>query len=262
METTQRKKGVSGSTLKIIAITAMLIDHIGAGLLGRLLWANGYGVLMTTTDIQAIMSWLQENAALYYGYSAMRMIGRVAFPIFCFQLVEGFQKTRDVKKYALRLGAFALISEVPFDLTFKAQLFDLSYQNVFFTLFFGLLTMIVVDKLTKTQLPKAGKIVLSGVAIVAGAVIAELLNTDYGAIGVVCIMALFVFKYSKVAQIVAGCIAFCWEITAPLAFIPIGFYNGERGLKLKYFFYAFYPLHLLAIYAVCWFMGIAGYTAL
>lgn len=108
----EKKKGISGSTLKMIAIVTMLIDHIGAAVLARLLMVNGLGELdQTNTD--AIMQWLSANGALYWMYTVMRMIGRVAFPIFCFLLVEGFLHTHDVKKYAMRLGLFALLSEIP-----------------------------------------------------------------------------------------------------------------------------------------------------
>ena len=95
----ENKKGISGSTLKMIAIVTMVIDHIGAAVLARLLMVNGLGEL-DQTNADAIMQWLSANGALYWTYTIMRMIGRVAFPIFCFLLVEGFLHTHDVKKYA------------------------------------------------------------------------------------------------------------------------------------------------------------------
>lgn len=262
----KKKKGISGSTIKIIAIVSMLIDHIGAGILGRLLMTSGFMKAAASSDLNVMMRWIMENGALYYTYYAMRMIGRLGFPIFCFLLVEGFQRTHDVKKYAMRLGLFALISEIPFDLCFNGKVLEFGYQNVFFTLFLGLLTMIAFDWIAKKEwaaqaaLNRVVKVVFSAAALAVGAGVAHFLKTDYAAKGVLCIMALYLFRRKKPLQIAAGCVAFLWEVTAPLAFIPIGFYNGERGLKMKYFFYAFYPVHLLLIWLVSMLMGM-GWVA-
>lgn len=267
METTMtsvipKKKGLPGSTLKMIAIITMLIDHVGATLVGRLLIVNGYTEAVNTGNMQTVIQWMQDNALLYYGYSAMRMIGRIAFPIFIFLMIEGFEKTSNRWKYAIRLGAFALISEIPFDLAFNAKILEFTYQNVFFTLLIGFLLMILVDAVSSSKMHIALRVILDGLAIVAGAALAQLLQTDYGATGIICIMVMFLFRKHKVGQIVAGCVTFLWELTAPLAFVPIAFYNGERGWKLKYVFYAFYPLHLLIIYLICVAMGIHGYSVM
>ena len=96
---TTQKRGISGSTLKIIAIITMLIDHIGA-------------VVIAPVMIQRSGNLYMEDD-LYGIYSLLRTIGRIAFPIFCFLLVEGFVHTRNVKRYAIRLGLFAIISEIP-----------------------------------------------------------------------------------------------------------------------------------------------------
>lgn len=253
-----KQKGISGSTLKLIAVFTMLIDHIGAAILGRYVMLSGYMDLTMATDAEVINQWFQENGTLYWVYYGTRMIGRVAFPIFCFLLVEGFLKTGDVKKYALRLGAFALISEIPFDLAMSAKVLEFQYQNVYFTLFLGLLTMCAFDAIDKKTLNMPLRAIGYIGTLALGAAAAELLHTDYGANGVICIMVLYIFHNKKVWQIVMGCVAFLWEITAPLAFIPIGFYNGKRGLKLKYVFYVFYPLHLAIIYILCVILGIAA----
>ncbi|MBR5943619.1 MAG: conjugal transfer protein TraX, partial [Lachnospiraceae bacterium] len=121
------KKGVTGTTLKIIAIVAMFIDHFAA------IFVQGYYYSVSATaeppqNVEIIMT-------------VMRAIGRFGFPIFAFLLVEGFTHTRSVKKYALNLGIFALISELPFNLGFMGVLFYPYYQNVFFTLLLGLLCL-------------------------------------------------------------------------------------------------------------------------
>lgn len=133
------KKGLSGSTIKLIAIIAMLIDHTAATILERMMMRAGYGLVIS--DNSLMPAWIAKHPLLYFSYIAMRLIGRFGFPIFCFLLVEGFLHTRSRVKYALRLFLFALISEIPFDLAFRGEWFYTKYQNVFFTLFIGLITM-------------------------------------------------------------------------------------------------------------------------
>lgn len=238
-------RGLSGSTLKLIAIITMLIDHIGAAVIVRVLLSG---------------NWSPE---MYEVYSSMRVIGRVAFPIFCFLLIEGFEHTRDRKKYALRLLAFAVISEIPFNLAFKSEVLEFGYQNVFFTLFIGLVTIMAIHVVEeKQEWHPCLRIAVAIVIGFAGMMVAYLLRTDYDAKGVMCILALYLFRKMRGLQILAGCIAFgSFELPALVAFIPIAFYNGKRGWNIKYFFYLFYPLHLVLLYLICWGMGIAGTPA-
>ena len=111
-----KKKGISGSTLKIIAILAMVIDHVAAVVLSRQMIASGYLVAYQSRVYEEYMGWIYDHRLLFYGYDLMRMVGRLGFPIFCFLLVEGFRRTKNVKSYLLRMGIFALVSEIPFDL--------------------------------------------------------------------------------------------------------------------------------------------------
>lgn len=256
---TTEKRGISGSTIKIIAIVAMLIDHIGATILERILVNRGLTNL-NFTDMDNYMKFLAANGVLLFIYFIMRMlIGRIGFPIFCFLLVEGFLHTSNVKKYAARLLVFAIISEIPFDLAICGEPFYWGYQNVFFTLFIGLMVMIAYRAIEGSKINKFIKVILYILSLAAGIALGMLLKTDYGTsygIGVICIMALYIFRKNKVHQIIAGCVTFIWEITAPLAFIPIAFYNGKRGLKMKYFFYAFYPVHLFILYLIARLMGL------
>lgn len=226
----QSIRGISGSTLKIIAVVSMLIDHIAASLL-----------------VQELRYHYTEE--LYQIFYFMRhFIGRLAFPIYCFLLVEGFGRTKSKMHYAKRLFLFALISEIPFDLAFSGSMVDAAHQNVFFTLLIGLLMMWVMAEIEKKNIPLGFKLAGYLVAIVLSASVAEIFSVDYRAKGIAAIALLYFFRKNKVEQMIAGCIAFLWEVTAPLAFLFTIFYNGKRGLKMKYAFYAFYPLHLLILY--------------
>ena len=254
-------RGFSGSTLKLIAVITMIIDHTAAGVLGRYLFMSGIGSL-DINNMAVSDQWMDQNAALYGAYNIMRMIGRIAFPIYCFLLVQGFEYTHNRLKYAARLLLFAAISELPFDLLFKGQILEFSYQNVFFTLFFGLAVMMGLRWIEENLGGRMFTPLLYLIVIAAGMAAAQLAKTDYAAIGVLCIVVTYLFRKKKIWQIVSGCIVFSWELTAPLAYIPIAFYNGKRGWKLKYFFYLVYPVHLLLLYLLCMGLGVASYPAM
>ena len=86
------------------------------------------------------------GAVLFPGELMFRYIGRISFPIFCFLLTEGFFHTKDVRKYMLRLGIFAVVSEIPYDLAFRGTVLEFEHQNVFFTLFMGVVMMYALEK--------------------------------------------------------------------------------------------------------------------
>ncbi|MBS6195986.1 MAG: conjugal transfer protein TraX [Clostridiales bacterium] len=232
--TSNRFRCLSGSTLKILAIIAMAVDHFAASIIY-------YGILLPAAPISP-----QTPVWIWYQvYQIMRFIGRIAFPIFCFLLVEGFLHTSDRKRYGLRLFLFALISELPFDLAvFNSPLYP-DGQNVFFTLLIGLLVIWGMEKadFSKYSFP------LHMICIAAGSLAAWLLKTDYDYKGIILIAILYFFRSHPVLRTVAGCLSLYWEAPACLAFIPLNLYNGKRGISLKYFFYLFYPVHLL-LYAL------------
>ena len=263
----EKKFGISGSTLKWIAIITMLIDHVGATILTKqLLHMNMNPVVYggVTQDF------IEHFNGLLYIMKIARKIGRVAFPIFCFLLVEGFLRTKNLKKYILRMALFALLTEVPFDLAFAGTPVYWDYQNVMFTLLIGLLTMwgckmvvgYVLGILQKSQKGKTWMlpiiILIYGAYTVGGAFVADLVQCDYGGKGIVPIMVIYFLRFYKPAQMVGGAVSFYWELPAPIAFLPIWLYNGERGMKMKYFFYAFYPLHLLILYVISLMMGLGA----
>lgn len=286
-------KNVTGSTLKIIAIVTMLIDHTAAVLL--------------------------------HNNMIMRAIGRIAFPIFIFLLIEGAIHTKSKLKYALRLSLFALLSEIPFDLAFNGGAFYFGYQNVFFTLAIGMFMIIGFDLVEQNKIPALIKKILFALGLFApaatilflygnvflnmkknfdltrnlslnfiyismfviiflltilylfltksklgkealfsssidllflslGVVVAMLLKTDYSAMGILAIATMYLLRNRKTESFLFGCLILIlfqpFELPALIGLIPVSKYNGERGLKLKYIFYIFYPAHLLLIYGI------------
>ncbi|MCM1183657.1 MAG: conjugal transfer protein TraX [Roseburia sp.] len=215
-----REKGISASALKWIAVITMLVDHF------------------------AIAVYWQLDARVYEVYFLQRCIGRIAFPIYCFLLVEGFFHTRNVGRYIGRCLLFALLSEIPFNMAIYGAVWYPRGQNVYFTLTLGLCALAVLQKLR-------GRDILHIIAQLACvgvfACLAQLLEVDYHWKGVLFIV---MFYYCRSlphwVRNVVGVAAFAYEVTAPLAFIPIQLYNGKRGRQIKYLFYAIYPAHLLA----------------
>lgn len=257
------KKGLSGCWLKVIAVITMLIDHTAATILEEM--------LMQLPEWGPIdnANWDQW----YTLYLVLRGIGRMAFPIYCFLLVEGFTHTRSRARYALRLLVFALISEVPFDLALNGEFFTLNYNNVFFTLLIGLLTITAVDFIREKLAAEAEigrnttwkdvlRLVLTVAVLLLGGAMAEIvLRCDYGACGVLAIFALYVFRQRRMAGFalavaILGVLSSTLEFAALLMLIPIYFYDGTRGRQMKYFFYAFYPVHLLILALICCAVGL------
>ena len=225
-ETRKDSKGISGSTLKLIALITMLLDHIGAIL------------VVSPTP-----------------YYILRLIGRIAFPIFCFLLVEGFLHTKNLKKYAFRLFLFALVSEIPFDLAFYHTAFYPDSQNVFFTLFIGLLVISCNHSFDDILKDKPGiRLICRAAVIVAGMGIAWYLKTDYSYIGVAAIALLYHFRNNPIIAAADACLLLMFsssmEISSFVCLPLIRAYNGKRGLSLKYIFYLFYPVHLLILHLI------------
>lgn len=256
-------EGLGAGTIKIIAVISMLIDHTAAGILGRYLDQADAVHNLLSGDQVLREAWMARYGTLYYAYRIMRGIGRLAFPIYCYFLVEGLKYTRNVWKYVLRLLLFAILSEIPFDLLFNGSVFELGYQNVYFTLMIGLMTIVGMREVRR-RISKRWLYALLGYGILAaGCLLAAFLRTDYSYKGVLCIVVIYLFSYSRISQLIAGAAVFCWELPmAPLAFPLLALYKKKRGFGLKYFFYAVYPVHLLLLYSVTEYLGIWEFSAL
>ena len=222
---------MSGSTLKILACLAMLLDHTAACCPGEFLW---------TDDV--LFSIGSKGITLQY---LKRAIGRTAFPIFAFLISEGFVHTRNREKYALNLLAFALLSEIPFNLAFGGTLLH-PKQNVFFTLLLGYAGIYSYEKYREA---KRTKYLLALSALLA---VSIFLRADYGCFGYGFILLLYILRTNKVLMSIIGICVLPSRWIGGAAFLPICLYNGKRGFATgkvaKYAFYLFYPLHLFIIY--------------
>lgn len=252
-------KCLTGFHLKVIAIVSMLIDHVSYITLMSIVGhstAVGEGSVVYSGFKQNLLLWAAAHeAALWNLAEVMRWIGRLAFPLFCFLLVEGFLHTRNRGKYALRLGLFALISEIPFDLAFSGCVLSLKNNNVFFTLLAGFLMMWGMEEFKK-RTPEGRKWLFAVAVVVCAAVacvLAEMVfDSSYGAAGVLTILALYLLRRNPAFAMCVGTLLLAvlnfsyTQLFALPAAALVALYNGRRGPGLKYFFYGFYPVHLLA----------------
>lgn len=209
------KIGLNSFQLKIIAVITMIIDHVGL--------------------------------FFFPQYIIFRIIGRLSFPIFAFLIVEGFYHTNNILKYMIRLGVFAIFSEIPFDLLTTGKFFDLRHQNVFFTLLIGVILLYFYEK-QYSRFSKASTVFL---IMLAG----DIFRTDYGAWGVLMIFCFFIFRERLLEKTISIAVINVLvfgniQMFGALALLPICLYNGEKGKSYKYFFYFVYPVHLWIIWAI------------
>jgi len=235
------KKGLNSYQLKILPILIMVIDHAGV--------------------------------IFFPDKLIFRIIGRIAFPIFAFFISEGFFHTRSVPNYLRRLGICAIVFQVPdwfsriYSIAANQPGFGVRYKfNIFATLFFGLLAVAFFDRLKNENI----RLAWSAAAVVA--VLAEIVGADYGAYGVLYIVVFYLSR-GNIGKMLIGItglhgayvlydiavslirtgnifIANYLQLYSILAIPLLIMYNNERGKNAKYFFYVFYPLHLIVLYMI------------
>lgn len=204
--------------LKVIAIISMLIDHIGL--------------------------------LFFPQYEILRILGRIAFPIFAYQLAVGYRHTSSKRKYMSRLWVFALVSQIPYTLVFDTYDF-----NIIFTL---LLAILAIDQSTKGR----WWWVLLGLIIVTTSEYIDIVPAfEYGWYGVLTPLLFHWFYHSKKNTLVAQTIALLvfstmenWWVqnfallgTLICLYLPKSIFNVQLN---KLFFYLFYPAHLLVLFII------------
>lgn len=238
----KRHFDISAAALHILAMALMFCDH---------LWAT-----------------------VIPGNQWLTCLGRMAYPIFAFMLVEGYFHTGNLRRYALRLFFFALLAEIPFNLMYSASLFYPYHQNVIWTLLMGL-GLIHLNELAKGKGKMALRILTAVATIVVGFIGGFLCMVDYYGVGIVtilvfyflrgrkwwCRLGQFALLYYLNVEVLKG---LYFEVTvfgqsfaivqqglALLALLPIWLYRGRQGHHSKgfqYFCYFFYPVHMLLLF--------------
>ena len=227
--------GLSALGLKLLAMALMLCDH---------LWA----ALPAAPDL-------------------LTHIGRIAFPIFAFQIAEGFARTHDRKRYLLRMLAFAAVSEIPFNLFYAGTAVYPFHQNVMFTFVLAILLLLGVEKFRAKG--RIAYLLAAATAVFLGYILGTVTMVDYYGCGVVTVLLFYLCREWKWGWLpeLAGLlylngallageeltvmgITFPEQSLAALALVPILCYRGRQGphsRAIQYACYAFYPVHMLAL---------------
>ena len=244
---------ISSCALHIIAMALMVCDHLWATLLGTQRWLTA--------------------------------VGRLAFPIFAFMIVEGFNHTSNIKKYMKRLLIFAVLSEIPFNYMMSGGVIGPFHQNVLWTFLISLLLILLIQKLNlkaenllqKINLTKAkivAEIIIFIVVCYIGYFVGNITFVDYFGAGILTVLVFYFFNkktwYNLIFQIISiyyinaellagmyykvNILGHAIEVPeqglAVLALIPIWLYSGKQGYHAKWFkytCYAFYPVHMLIL---------------
>ena len=240
---------VDEAKLKYLAVVVMLIDHLAYAFLESAFTADGTRIMFPFSG-----GYLLDRI--------LRAVGRQSFPIFCFFLVEGFLKTRSRMKYFLRLLIFAVLSQFPF----QKSVFPRSvyfHGSVFCTLAIGMLSIWVIEAMRQAFLEKdkdsgshafsAGLFLFASCSSVYGFCrLAASLRTDYSYGGVILIVLMYLFQKYRIPGLFISWAWLSWynklELYSAPAFLMLACYNGQRGKQHKYFFYFFYPAHLLILW--------------
>jgi len=218
-------KILNNTSIKLIAFSIMLFNHVGI-------------IFFPNSDI-------------------FLKIGEISFPLFAFCIAEGFHYTKNRKKYLRNLLIFALISEIFFDFAFFNKIYWL-HQNVLFTMFSSVLFLMIYEKINSINQSISNKTMITNLLYILALLttllifllISTISCTDHNTYGLLLIFILYVFRDKPIIKYIFSFIilyiSFGYKYS--LLSIPIMMlYNGKRGLNLKYFFYLFYPLHLLIL---------------
>ena len=222
MEKENRLGFLDGTMLKLIAMVSMVFDHVGDAFFPEATW--------------------------------MRIVGRIAMPVFAFCVAEGLSHTSDKYRYLARLCVFALVSEVPFDLFAFGKVLEFTHQNIMFTFALAVAALLVYDMFAQKGRDMEIAMLLM---LIATMLLSIIIHLDYSFLGLGLVYIFYLRRNDRsIFRILwAALMHFLSRNKGVyrfglLGFIPLLFYNGRKGAGLKWLFYVFYPAHLLLIYAV------------
>ena len=223
MKQLKRIQILDSTALKIIAMISMVLDHVGDNFFPDQTW--------------------------------MRILGRIALPIFAFCICEGYTHTRDKVKYLKRMLLFGAVSEIPFDLVTSDKVLEFSHQNIMLTFSWALIALMLFDRVTEKK-KKSSFLIGAGVLLLF-MICSIILMLDYSFLALVLIFVCYLLRNRElwIRNTAAAAVHALFRNVGIywfglLGFLPIFLYNGKRGRGYKWLFYIFYPGHLLLIWLI------------
>lgn len=238
---------MSAFTLKIIALVCMTIDHL----------FKIFPDFFAQIPIPPIP--FGNGSISVIGLIAL--LGRISFPIFAYIVAESCRYSTNKRKFLFRLFLFAVLSEIPYDLAFYGHN-TLSHQNVMWTFFLAASAIFIYEDIKNT--------LMGTIIAICFVLLSYYTRTDYSGFGVLLVFSIYVVKPKPLKLLTAFlliCVYYLYSkgmfysicsgdtktlinsilpfIFTEISVIILAFYNGTRGRRMKWFFYLYYPLHLL-----------------
>lgn len=249
-----RTRGLSRNAVRTWGLLFLTLGVMGRSILQNRLLGLGQ---ISGQQLMELMNGSDDIMIFATIALIMQVLETCAVPIFCFLLVDGFQHTSDVKKYITRVAGVALLSEIPYNLAMSGKLIDLGTRNPAFGLILGLIILYFYKRYEeKTQQNTMIKLMVTLAAIVWTA----MLQIDMGICIVFIVAIVWRFRHNTLYQNLSGATAsmICslvspFFMAAPMGFLIVHFYNGEKGAESRLVNYLAYPVILLGVALIAMF---------
>ena len=242
----EKRTGITRTALRLWGIFFAAVGIVGQAILQNRLLNLG-----NVTNQQMLEAMIGDSKVMVMATAALAMqaMETCAVPIFAFLLVEGFLHTKDSVKYLLRVLGIAVLSEIPYNLAMSGTLLDFSSRNPIFGLVLCLVMLLFFKRYVGKEI---GKILIKVLVAAAAMVWCGMLGIKEGACSVVLVAVLWAARNLKDFRTFIGCIAAAccsvispYYLAAPMGFLVIHFYQGERGEENRLVNYLAYPALLL-----------------
>ena len=252
----EHREGISRSALRLWGLMFAAL-----GICGRAILQNALLDMGNITNDQLLEAMMSSSQTMIFATLAlvMQAVEACAVPIFAFLLVEGVQKTSNLDKYLVRVMAVAAVCELPYNLAMSGSFWDTSSRNPVIGLAFGM-GMLYLFRLYGGD--SIGRRLLRVCITTAAVLWPMMLQVQDGAFCVIMVAVLWLCRNKAQYRTFVGCAAAAccslmsvYYLAAPMGFMAIHFYRGEKGDENKPVNYLAYPALLIAAAVAVKFIG-------